>query len=140
MRLYVLDTSVVGFAQQRHPVYERHATSLPDDAPVVTTIITVGEDLSGWLSACRRAVNGTARVIAYARLQRSQEFYQRMGCLPFDETAAGIFDELRSGKIRIGTNDLAIAAIALSVSGVLVTRNIVDFQQVPNLVIEDWTV
>lgn len=140
MRLYVLDTSVVGFAQQRHPTYEKHANSLPADTPVVTTIITVGEDLSGWLPACRRAINGTQRATAYARLQRGQEFYQRMGCLPFDETAANIFDELRVQKIRIGTNDLAIAAITLSVSGILITRNIVDFQRVPNLSLEDWTI
>jgi tRNA(fMet)-specific endonuclease VapC len=78
-------------------------------------------------------------VKAYARLQRGQEFYQRMGCLPFDETAAAIFDQLRAQKIRIGTNDLAIAAIALSVSGVLVTRNTLDFQRVPGLAMEDWT-
>jgi len=78
-------------------------------------------------------------VKAYARLERAQEFYQRMGCLPFDDTTAAIFDQLRAQKIRIGVNDLAIAAIALSVSGVLVTRNIVDFQRVPNLQIKDWT-
>jgi tRNA(fMet)-specific endonuclease VapC len=139
MKLYVLDTSVVGFAQQRHPVYESHVQSLPGGTPVVTTIITVGEDLSGWLPACRRAKDGAGRVKAYARLQRAQEFYQRMGCLPFDDTAAAIFDQLRAQQIRIGVNDLAIAAIALSVSGILVTRNIVDFQRVPNLPIEDWT-
>jgi tRNA(fMet)-specific endonuclease VapC len=72
-------------------------------------------------------------------LQRTQEFYQRMGCLPFDDTAASIFEQLRAQKIRIGTNDLAIAAITLSVSGILVTRNIVDFQRVPNLPLEDWS-
>ena len=139
MSLYVLDTSVVGFAQQRHPVYQQHLQNLPAGTPVVTTIGTVGEDLSGWLPACRRAADGTARVKAYARLQRGQEFYQRIGCLPFDEAAATLFDQLRAQKIRIGTNDLAIAAITLSVSGVLVTRNTLDFQRVPGLVIEDWT-
>jgi tRNA(fMet)-specific endonuclease VapC len=139
MTVYILDTSVVGFAQQRHPAYLNHLRALPAGTPVVTTIITVGEDLSGWLPACRRAVDGAARVKAYARLQRGQEFYQRIGCLPFDETAAAIFDQLRAQKIRIGTNDLAIAAITLSVRGVLVTRNTVDFQRVPSLVVEDWT-
>ena len=139
MKLYVLDTSVVGFAQQRHPIYESYLQSLPGGTPVVSTIITVGEDLSGWLPACRRARNGAEQVKAHARLERAQEFYQRMGCLPFDVTAAEIFDQLRAQKIRIGVNDLAIAAIALSVSGVLVTRNIVDFQRVPDLQIEDWT-
>jgi tRNA(fMet)-specific endonuclease VapC len=140
MRLYVLDTSVVGFALQKHPTYQRHTLSLPDETPIVTTIITVGEDLSGWLPACRRAQTSTERVIAYGRLQRGQEFYQRMTCLPFDDVAAHIFDQLNAQKIRIGTNDLAIAAITLSVSGILVTRNIVDFQRVPNLTLEDWTI
>lgn len=98
MRVYVLDTSVVGFAQQRHPAYQQHLQTLSAGTPVVTTIITVGEDLSGWLPACRRAIDGAARMKAYARLQRAQEFYQRIGCLPFDETAADIFDQLRLRK------------------------------------------
>ena len=51
MKLYVLDSSVVGFAQQRHPIYEDYLQSLPGGTPVVTTIITVGEDLSGWSPA-----------------------------------------------------------------------------------------
>ena len=77
---------------------------------------------------------------AYARLQRSQEFYRRIDCLPFDESAAAIFDQLRGMRIRVGTNDLAIAAVTLSVAGVLVTRNTVDFERIPGLTVEDWTV
>jgi tRNA(fMet)-specific endonuclease VapC len=61
-----------------------------------------------------------------------------MICLPFDVVAATIFDRLRAQKIRIGTNDLAIAAITLSVKGILVTRNAVDFRRVPDLIFEDW--
>ncbi|MBI1759899.1 MAG: type II toxin-antitoxin system VapC family toxin [Acidobacteria bacterium] len=62
-----------------------------------------------------------------------------MICLPFDDVAATIFNQLRAQKVRVKTNDLSIAAITLSVNGILVTRNMVDFERVPGLVIEDWT-
>jgi tRNA(fMet)-specific endonuclease VapC len=139
MTLYVLDTDIVGFAFQRHPTVLQHLQRLPEDDLVVTTIITVGEDLGGWLPACRRASDGVARARAYARLQRGLDFYQQWVCLPFDAAAATIFDQLRTQKLRVGTNDLAIAAITLAVSGTLVTRNTVDFRRIPGLVLEDWT-
>ncbi|WP_308189044.1 type II toxin-antitoxin system VapC family toxin [Nostoc mirabile] len=43
-------------------------------------------------------------------------------------------------RIRIGTQDLRITAITLSVNGTLVTRNRKDFEKVPNLRLEDWTI
>jgi tRNA(fMet)-specific endonuclease VapC len=139
MTLYVVDTDIMGFAFQRHPTVLQHLQHLPEDDLVVTTIITFGEDLGGWLPACRRAPDGVARTRAYARLHRGLIFYQQWVCLPFDKAAAAIFDQLRAQKLRPGTNDLAIAAITLSVRGILVTRNTVDFQRIPGLVLEDWT-
>jgi tRNA(fMet)-specific endonuclease VapC len=138
MKLYVMDTDIVGFAFQRHSKVLQRIQSLPQDDLIVTTIITFGEDLSGWLPACRRAPDGAARAGAYARLQRGLDFYRRWPCLPFD-TAAAIFDDLRAQKLRIGTNDLAIAAVTLSTNGILLTRNAVDFERIPNLSFEDWT-
>ena len=139
MTLYVLDTDIAGFAFQRHPTVLQRLQRLPDDDLVVTTIITFGEDLGGWLPACRRAPDGAARARAYARLQRGLDFYQQWVCLPFDEAAATIFDQLRTQQFRVGTNDLAIAAITLAIRGILVTRNTVDFQRIPGLALEDWT-
>jgi tRNA(fMet)-specific endonuclease VapC len=134
MTLYVLDTDIVGFAFQRHPTVLQRLQRLPENDLVVTTIITFGEDLGGWLPACRRAPDGVARARAYARLQQGLDFYQQWVCLPFDGAAAAIFEQWRAQKLRIGTNDLAIAAITLAVSGTLVTRNTVDFQRIPGLV------
>ena len=139
MPLYVLDTDTIGFVQNDHPTVTRNMRARQGNDPAVTTIITFGEDLSGWLPACRRAVDGLTRAQAYGRLLWGLDFYRKATCLPFDDTATKIFDQLRTRKIRIGTNDLAIAAITLSVNGVLVTRNVVDFQRVPGLLIEDWT-
>jgi len=46
---------------------------------------------------------------------------------------------LKSKKIRIGTMDLKIAAIAIANDAILVTRNLVDFEKVPGLNAQDWT-
>ncbi len=139
MKLYVLDTDIAGFLQSGHPKVLDRINSLPSDVSIVTTIVTFGEDLSGWMPACRRATDGKLRAQAYSRLYHGIQFYRQMNCLPFDDPASIVFDDLRSQKLRIGTNDLSIAAIVLSVHGVLVTRNIKDFERVPDLVLEDWT-
>jgi tRNA(fMet)-specific endonuclease VapC len=59
--------------------------------------------------------------------------------LTFDEAAAVIFQQLRRARLRIGTMDVKIAVIVLSRNATLLTRNLVDFRQIPGLQIEDWT-
>ena len=90
MTLYVLDTDIAGLALQKRAEVLQRLRGLPAEDQVVTTIITFGEDLGGWLPACRRAADGRAREAAYARLQRGLEFYRRWICLPFDSAAATI--------------------------------------------------
>jgi tRNA(fMet)-specific endonuclease VapC len=140
MSLYVLDTDIVGFVQQAHPVVLQHLHALSSTDAVATTVITAEEDIGGWLPACRRAQDGAARMQAYSRLQKALLFYQRVAWLPFNDAAATIFDQLRTKKLRLGTNDLCIAAITLSVGGVLVTRNSKDFRRIPDLILQDWTI
>jgi tRNA(fMet)-specific endonuclease VapC len=68
-----------------------------------------------------------------------QDFTEAL-VVPFDAVAAAIFEELVAQRVRVGTMDLRIAAIALSRRMVMVTRNTSDFRKVPGLQIEDWTV
>jgi len=66
--------------------------------------------------------------------------YAQAQVLPFDSAAAAVFDSLRVQKVRIGTMDLRIAAIALARNMIVLTRDSSDFGQVPRLHAEDWTV
>jgi tRNA(fMet)-specific endonuclease VapC len=45
---------------------------------------------------------------------------------------------LRHARIRVGTQDLRIASIALAHNALLVSANLQDFEQVPGLRVEDW--
>jgi tRNA(fMet)-specific endonuclease VapC len=56
----------------------------------------------------------------------------------FDKGAANRFKEFRKQKIRIGSQDLKIAAIALSHDALLLSANLRDFRMVPGLRIENW--
>jgi tRNA(fMet)-specific endonuclease VapC len=63
----------------------------------------------------------------------------KLRCFPFADAAADIFKELRARRVRIGTMDLRIAAIALSRDLTMLSRNVSDFRKVPGLKVEDWT-
>ena len=78
------------------------------------------------------------QVTYYERLAGLAGFFHRWRMLPFDDAAAQEFKRLRHERIRIGTADLKIAAIALTYQGTLLTSNLRDFAQVPGLHVEDW--
>jgi tRNA(fMet)-specific endonuclease VapC len=65
--------------------------------------------------------------------------YRRIPVLAFDEAAAVVFQRLRRTHLQIGTMDLKIAAIVLSRDATLLSRNLIDFCQVPGLRVENWT-
>jgi tRNA(fMet)-specific endonuclease VapC len=49
-----------------------------------------------------------------------------------------LFAQLRRQKIRIGSQDLKIAAIAMTENALLLSANLRDFQKVPGLRVENW--
>ncbi|HZP84643.1 MAG TPA: PIN domain-containing protein [Chthonomonadaceae bacterium] len=79
------------------------------------------------------------QVAAYQRLKRRLEVYCRIAVVQYDEKAAAEFERPRQAKIRTGTMDLKIAAIALANNATLLTRNLSDFGKVPDLRAEDWS-
>lgn len=104
-----------------------------------TTIITFEEQARGWLSVLARSRSLDEQVEAYSRLKRLLMNYLKIEVLDFDARAAVEFERLRSLRLRIGTMDLKIAAIALAHRATVLTRNVRDFVLVPGLQVEDWT-
>ena len=116
---------------------------LPRDELVATTVINFEELATGWFGAISRArrppLDREREIEIYARLVKLVDKFKKLRVVTYDVVAADRFDELRSQRIRVGTNDLRIAAITLSLNATLITRNHSDFARIPNLRIEDWT-
>lgn len=102
------------------------------------TAVTVEESLRGWLAEIRRHPQPRLQITAYARLIKSVESNAKWTILPWDEDSARVYDDLLVKRIRIGTQDLKIAAITLAHDATLLTRNKGDFAQVPGLRFENW--
>jgi tRNA(fMet)-specific endonuclease VapC len=108
------------------------------DHDIVTTVVSFKEQLRAWPNVIGRYADVSRQVTYYERLAGLAGFFHRWRMLPFDDAAAQEFKRLRHERIRIGTADLKIAAIALTYQGTLLTSNLRDFDQVPGLRVEDW--
>jgi tRNA(fMet)-specific endonuclease VapC len=106
---------------------------------VATTIANYEEQTRGWMSFMAQCGTQHKLVEGYRRLQRQLQRFCKMQVLDFDERAAVEFSRLQAMRLRIGTMDLRIAAIALSNDALLLSRNLSDFKRIPELDVEDWT-
>ncbi|MCU0552406.1 MAG: type II toxin-antitoxin system VapC family toxin [Leptolyngbya sp. Prado105] len=139
MTLFILDTDHLSLWQRAHPQISQKLTQRGMSA-IAITIITAEEQIRGRLDVIRHA-EGEKRVLAYLRFRETLiSLRQIPTLLDFSLEAEYHHTELKRQKIRIGAQDLRIAAIALSVRGTIVTRNRRDFGKIPGLLIEDWTV
>ncbi len=138
MSLYILDTDHVTLHQRRHPVLQRRLAATKAQE-IAVTIVTAEEQLRGWLRLIRRAKSQEHQVTAYHSLRVALGYFASVELLDFGPAASARFEELRKHKLRVGTRDLRIGAIVLSVDGILLTRNRRDFGQIPDLKIVDWT-
>jgi tRNA(fMet)-specific endonuclease VapC len=98
--LLVLDTdhvSVLGSPSEAGlELLERINTSGQDAA---TTIITVEEQLRGWLAEIHRLTDPHRQIVAYGRLQRRIDFFAAWTVLPWGADAADVFVRSRKGGL-----------------------------------------
>ena len=128
---YLLDTNIVcDLVRNPHGRITQRIRKV-GEAQVCTSIIVAAELRYG------SAKKASARLAA-----QLEEILSALEVLPFDTPADNTYGWLRarlekSGR-PIGTNDLLIAAQALSLGGVLVTDNEREFARVDGLSCENW--
>lgn len=139
--MIVLDTDVLSIIQRDTGLEcDRLLVRLNQAGqPVAVTIVSIEEQLRGWLALIARSQTLDHQAQAYFRLRTLLNDFQSQFILDFDSLAVAEYQRLLKLKIRIGSMDLKIAAITLSQGGVLISRNLGDFRKVPGLVVEDWT-
>lgn len=108
------------------------------DPVFATTIVNAEEQLRGWLAAINRQPTPQQQIVPYEHLRKLLSFLRPFLLIDFDKRAADEFDRLRKTKVRIGSMDLKIACIALVHNVLLLSANLRDFEQVPNLRVENW--
>ncbi|HXH11467.1 MAG TPA: type II toxin-antitoxin system VapC family toxin [Alphaproteobacteria bacterium] len=139
---YLFDTDHISISQRQAgseyaTLLMRVAQHPPTD--LACSIISFHKQILGchtYISQARRAEDV---VRGYGMLAQVLRDFTEALVIPFDAAAPVVCEGLVAQRVRVGTMDLRIAAIALSREMVLVTRNVSDFRKVPGLRIEDWT-
>ena len=138
MNLHIADTDIFTLYTRDHMVIRERVHRMAENE-IVLSIITVDEVWTGWKAYINKAKNDEQIIHGYLRLTKAQEQLSAWPIVTLTLPALQLADTLRKQKLNIGANDLKIAAIALTLNATVVTRNVRDFQRVPNLKIEDWT-
>ncbi|MDQ2686912.1 MAG: type II toxin-antitoxin system VapC family toxin [Armatimonadota bacterium] len=140
--MHLLDTDhmslVARGGREGQQILRRVSLLSPGEASV--SIISYEEQMRGWLAEIAAAHSVERQKARYGDLSRMLQHYCGTPIVPFDDAAVAIFQGLWLQKLRVGTMDMKIAAIALANDATLLTRNLRDFAKVPGLRAEDWSV
>jgi tRNA(fMet)-specific endonuclease VapC len=134
---FILDSDTLAlYRQARQQLVVR--VSKQSQFQIVTTVITVEEQLTGWQALLRQSKGDAHLAYTYQRLTDSVRALSGFHILTFSEAAIARYNLLLAMKLNVGKMDLRIAAIALEAGATVITRNLRDFQRVPGLICENW--
>jgi tRNA(fMet)-specific endonuclease VapC len=138
MLQFVFDTDhLTLFDHSDIKVWRRFVQQTPGSVGI--SAVSVEENLRGRLAALAKHHGGLMQVRAYGRLVESLQLFQHFPVVAFDGFCEARTQQLRRLRLKVGSQDLRIAAVALVHQLALVTRNRRDFAQVPGLKLEDWS-
>lgn len=140
--MYLMDTDHISLIDRAGEagikIIERIEAAKPKI--VAVSLISYEEQVRGWMAELARLQGADRQMNAYSRLEKMRGYYCNARVLPFDEAALAQYQSLWLQRLRVGTMDLKIAAIALANDAILLTHNTQDFSKVPNLKMEDWSI
>jgi tRNA(fMet)-specific endonuclease VapC len=130
---YLLDTNICIHIRRRRPPEVLTQFLQLKAGEAVLSVVTYGELAYGMMKRADPPPNAAEQL---------EEFISLIGVMPLPVEAGRIYGEIRTvleskGQI-IGSNDLWIAAHAISANLILVTNNEREFRRVPGLKIENW--
>lgn len=140
--MFILDTDHLGILQrQRGAEFAclRRRLQQHDESLFFVTIVSFQEQINGWNAYVSHAKDEDSAANGYLRLEGILRDFAMAQVLPYSPAATDVFDELRRRRIRVGTMDLRIAAIAIASDMTVLTRNVRDFAIIPQLRVEDWS-
>lgn len=122
--------------------HARHAALIAKldsaDDMIAIPVVSVEEQLRAWLAQIHRVRDAHKLIQPYERLVQLLEVLSEWTVVRWTEAAAGELENLNRQRVRIGTQDLRISAVALANDALLLSANLRDFQKVPLLRVEDW--
>ena len=130
--MYMLDTDICIYIIKRKPGSVLKRLEMLQPGQLAMSAITFAELMNGAKKSQQVEWN----------VAKLNELAELLEIRPFDQIAAIFYGDIRSllekkGNI-IGSNDLLIAAHALSLDWILVTNNEKEFKRVDGLKIENW--
>jgi tRNA(fMet)-specific endonuclease VapC len=131
MLKYMLDTNIVIYVIKRRPVEILEVFNAHADQMCISSI-TLAELLHGVEKSSMITKN----------MRKVEDFVSRLEVLPYDNSAASHYGEIRANLEKkgtpIGVNDLHIAGHARSKALILVSNNVREFGRVEGLRLENW--
>jgi len=139
INMHLLDTNVLTALYLGNPKIITALSQL-DGSQVSITIITKVELLRGRIEYLLKAERGESVLRAQALLFETERRLNQINIIPFNADAIAQFEILvpNPSLRKSGRADLLIASIALANRATLVTRNLKDFQRIPNLRLINW--
>ncbi len=130
--MYMIDTDICIYIIKHKPTSVLERLRMLQPRQLAMSVITFAELMNG----ARKSQHVEANIAKLNELSELIEIYS------FDKKAAVFYGDVRSalekkGEI-IGSNDLLIAAHALSLNLILVTNNEKEFKRVDGLKLENW--